>query len=158
METSSEIFILKMDVVAAGTLLRIGRGVQDFRPVESLSIGDDVFDPLEERLVEITDMSCLTLDDETIRDRGFSPKRMDQEGRAPALIYAVKVPILLARTGNAPPIRSEYKLPEGTVFYALAFERRTVLQSPTCLCEFVRPSQYTIQNTPQRSPSLAPLP
>ena len=150
-----EIFILKMDIVAAGTLLRVGRGAQDFCPVELLSIGDDVFDPVEDRLVEIAEMSCLTLDDDTIRDRGYSPKRLDSEGGASALVYAVKVPTLLARHGYTPPIRREYKLPEGTVFYALSFERRTILQSPSCLCEFVRPSPYTIQTTPQRS--AAPL-
>lgn len=152
-ETSQEIFVLKVDIVAAGTRLRVGYGLQDFCLVENLSVGDEVFDPIEERLVEITELACVTLDSDTIRDRGFSPKVLARDTAPNPLVYGVKVPVLLARHGYTPPIRGEYKLSEGTVFFALGFERRAIVETPSCLCEFARPSNYTIQNTPQRPAS-----
>lgn len=153
-ETSAGMFILKVDIIAAGTRLRVGRGMTDFAAVECLTIGDEVFDPIEERLVEITEVACVTLDSETIRARGFSPKTILGDTSAQPLVYAVKVPVLLARSGYVPPIRGEHVLTEGTVFFALGFERRAIVETPSSLCEFVRPSHYTIQNTPQRSPAV----
>ncbi len=147
-------FILKLDIVATGTLLRTGRRSGDFCAVESLSVGDEVYDPTEERLVEITEMACVTLDAETIRDRGFSPKQLAGDTSKSPLIYGVKVPVILTRSGYTPPIRGEYVLTEGVVFYALGFERRAIVETPTALCEFVRPSAYAFESSPRRSPSV----
>jgi hypothetical protein len=151
---SSGIFILKVDIVAAGTRLRVGSGASEFCPIEQLAIGDEVFDPIEERQVEITEMACVTLDGDTVRDRGFSPKLMGSENAPNPLIFGVKVPVMLARSGYTPPIRGEYALPEGTVFFALGFERRAVVETPSVFCEFVRPNAYAFESSPRRSPSV----
>lgn len=153
-EANAGIFILKVDIVAAGTLLRIGRKPQDLSCIEKLSIGDEVYDPIEERLVEITEIACVTLDGDTVRDRGFSPKILPGDTSPNPLIYGVKVPVLLARGGYTPPIRGEYTLTEGMVFYALGFERRTIVETPSALCEFVRPSVYAFETTSKRSPTV----
>lgn len=145
---SSEIFLLRVDLVAAGTKLRVGPGQDDFLCVEDFSLGDEIFDPIEGRLVEITEIACVTLDAETIRDRGFSPKKL--EDGPVALIYAVKVPKTLARRAELSPIRGEYELPEGMVFFALGFERRAVIGTQTGYCEFMQPSNYAINNIPKR--------
>lgn len=149
-EDTAGIFILKVDIIAAGTQVRVGIETGDFCAVARLAVGDEVFDPIEERLVEITEMACVTLDVETVRDRGFSPKVLMDDPSANPLIYAVKVPLQLARGGYVPPIRGEYVLNEGTVFFALGFERRTVVETPSALCEFLRPSAYAFQS-PSRS-------
>ncbi len=157
----SGIFLLKVDLVAAGTRLRVGAGLTEFYPVEQLSLGEEIYDPIQQKLIEITEMACVTLDRETIRDRGFSPKKMGGDAGAEALIYAVKVPKTLARIGFAPPIRGEYQLDEGLVFFALGFERKAVVETPTTYCEFVRPSLYAIDNilgrgkSPSRDDSLS---
>jgi hypothetical protein len=153
-DDTTKIFILKVDVVASGTLLRIGRNASDLCRVEDLSIGDDVFDPVEERLVEITEIACVTLDNDTIRDRGFSPKMLGGKTSSMPLIYGVKVPVLLTRNGYTPPIRGEYTLTDGLVFYALGFERRTIVETPSALCEFVRPSLHAFESAPRRSPTV----
>jgi hypothetical protein len=148
------LFILKVDVVAAGTLLRVGRMPRELRRVEDLSIGEDIFDPIEDRQVEITEMSCVTLDQETIRDRGFSPKILQGGHNVASLIYGVKVPVLLSRKGYVPPIRGEYPLPEALVFFAFGFERRAIIETPTALCEFVRPNAYAFESAPHRNPAM----
>lgn len=147
----SGIFILKVDLVAAGTKLRIGSGIAEFRLVEHLSLGDEIYDPIQEKLIEITEMACVTLDLETIRDRGFSPKKLGEDTAAEALIYAVKVPKTLPRAGYIPPIRGEYQLTESVVFFALGFERKAIVETPTTYCEFVRPSLYAIDNIAGRA-------
>jgi hypothetical protein len=148
----SGMYILKTDILAAGTQLRVGSAAVDFRAIEELCLGDEVFDPIEERLVEITEMACITLDPDTIRDRGFSPKQMVGDISPSPLLYAVKVPVMLARAGYLPPIRGEYTLPEGTVFFSLGFERRTIVETPTTYCEFIRASNYPFE-TPLRRTS-----
>ena len=149
----SGLFLLKVDLVAAGTKLRVGSGVTEFRLVEQLSLGDEIYDPIQEKLIEINEMACVTLDRETIRDRGFSPKKLGED-TPEALIYAVKVPKTLVRTGYTPPIRGEYLLTEGLVFFALGFERKAVVETPTSYCEFVRPSLYAIDNIAGRAKPL----
>lgn len=153
-EPSAGIFILKVDIVAAGTQLRVGARRAEFCAIEQLAIGDEVFDPIEERLVEITEMACVTLDSETIRDRGFSPKILAGDTSANPLLYGVKVPVVLPRSGYTPPIRGEHTLADGTVFFALGFERRTVVETPSAFCEFVRPSAYAFESSPRRSPTV----
>lgn len=150
MMDESGIFLLKVDLVAAGTRLRIGAGPGEYRLVEHLSLGEEIYDPLQGKLIEITEMACVTLDSETIRDRGFSPKKLGHDTPEP-LIYAVKVPKILARTGYTPPIRGEYHLQEGMVFFALGFERKASVETPTSYCEFVRPSLYAIDNIAGRA-------
>jgi hypothetical protein len=145
----SGMFLLKVDLVAAGTKLRAGSGAAEFRLVEHLSLGDEIYDPIQEKLIEITEMACVTLDFETIRDRGFSPKKLGED--TAALIYAVKVPKTLHRAGYTAPIRGEYHLTEGLVFFALGFERKAVVETPTTYCEFVRPSLYAIDNIAGRA-------
>jgi hypothetical protein len=153
-EEPSGIYILKTDILAAGTQLRVGSGVADFRPIEELCLGDEVFDPIKERLVEITEMACITLDPDTIRDRGFSPKQLVGDTSPKPLLYAVKVPVMLARAGYLPPIRGEYPLPEGTVFFALGFERRTIVETPSAYCEFSRASNYAFETPLRRNAGL----
>ncbi len=153
-EPSAGIFILKVDIVAAGTHMRVGARRAEFCAIEQLAIGDEVFDPIEERLVEITEMACVTLDRETIRDRGFSPKILAGDTSANPLLYGVKVPVVLARSGYTPPIRGEHTLTDGTVFFALGFERRTVVETPSAFCEFVRASSYAFESSPRRSPTV----
>ncbi len=148
MINESEIFLLKVDLVAAGTRLRVGAA--EFRQVEHLSLGDEIYDPIQEKLIEINEMACVTLDIETIRDRGFSPKKLGDD-TPEALIYAVKVPKTTVRMGHMPPIRGEYHLSESMVFFALGFERKAVVETQTTYCEFVRPSLYAIDNIAGRA-------
>jgi len=149
------IFILKADLLAAGTALRVGRDSHDMRKIEDLSLGEEVFDPVEERLCEITEIACVTLDRDTIRDRGFSPKLMAGDSIRAPLLYGVKVPTVLARAGYVPPIRGEYALAEGTVFFALGFERRTIVETPIAFVEFMRPSHYAFETPLRRNATLA---
>jgi hypothetical protein len=153
-ENSNGLFVLKVDIVASGTLLRVGRRSNDSMPVEKLSVGDEIFDPIDQRLVEITEISCVTLDTDTIHDRGFSTKLLQKDSQSARLIYGVKVPILLSRNGYRPPIRGEYALQEAQVFYAMGFERRAIVETPSALCEFVRPSFYAFESMPRRNPTL----
>ncbi len=148
------VFILKTDLVAVGTKLRTGAGVDDFCLVESLSIGDEIYDPIEHRMAEINEMSCVTLDAETIRARGFSPKKLSGDLSDNPLIYAIKVPNLVARLGDSLPIRGEFELLEGTVFFAFGFERRATVETPSCYCEFVRPSNYAFETPARRSSAM----
>ena len=150
------IFILKVDALASGTMLRVGRHRADLSPVEDLCVGDEVYDPIEERLVEITDISCITLDSDTIRQRGLSPKLMAGGALNAALVYGVKVPTMLARNGYTPPIRGEFALSEGTVFYTLCFERRTIVETSVALCEFARPTMHAFETASRRTPSVLP--
>ena len=85
--------------------MRIGRGIDEFASVETLSLGDEIYDPIVGRLVEITEMACVTLGADTIRDRGFSPKKLGDDSAA--MIYAVKVPNTALRRDKVPPIRGE---------------------------------------------------
>lgn len=144
----SGIFLLKVDLVAAGTRVRIGRGIDEFASVETLSLGDEIYDPIVGRLVEITEMACVTLDADTIRDRGFSPKKLGDDPAA--MIYAVKVPNTALRRDKVPPIRGEYELPQSVVFFAIGLEREATVETAVCYCEFVRPSNYAIDNIPKR--------
>jgi hypothetical protein len=153
-ENNNGLFILKVDIVAAGTHLRIGRRSNDLASVENLSIGDEVFDPIDQRMVEITEICCVTLDADTVHDRGYSTKLLQREAGAARLLYGVKVPILLARNGYRPPIRGEHHLDEAQVFYALGFERRAIVETPSALCEFVRPSFYAFESMPRRNPTV----
>lgn len=153
-DKNSGIFILKVDVLASGTLLRVGRSQSDLCRIEDMSIGDEVYDPIEERLVELTEIACVTLDRDTIRDRGFSPKLMAGGALNTSLVYAVKVPVLLSRGGYTPPIRGEFALDDSMVFYALGFERRTIVETTAALCEFVRPSLHAFETTSRRSTTL----
>lgn len=155
-DLNTGIFIQKVDVLATSTLLRVGRKRDDICCIEDLSVGDEIYDPTEDRHVEITEMACVTLDGETVRDRGFSPKLLQGHSGAASLIYAVKVPVVLARGGYTPPIRGEFALTEGIVFYALGFERRAIVETPAALCEFVRPSLHAFESTSRRSPSVLP--
>ena len=153
-EDRSGIFILKADIVAAGTQLRAGFARTDFRSVEELSLGEELFDPIEERLVEITEMACVTLDPDTIRDRGFSPKLLAGDTSPRPLLFSIKAPVLLARAGYVPPIRGEYALPEGTVFFALGFERRTIVETPSAYVEFMRANNYAFETPLRRNPAI----
>jgi hypothetical protein len=148
------LFILKTDLVAAGTLVRTGKGPDDFCAVETLSIGDEIYDPIEQRTAEINEMSCVTLDSETIRARGFSPKKLTGDLSDNPLIYGIKVPNLVARLGDSLPIRGEHELLVGTVFFAFGFERRVTVETPSCYCEFVRPSNYAFETPARRSPAM----
>lgn len=148
------IFILKVDVLASGTRLRVGRGAADMCLIEDISIGDEVFDPIEGRLVEVTEIACVTLDNDTIRDRGFSPKRLAGGLPNSSLVYAVKVPVLLSRNGYTPPIRGEFVLDTSLVFYALGFERRAIIETDATMCEFVRPSMHAFESASRRTPSV----
>lgn len=153
-DQSSGIFILKADIVATGTLLRAGPDMSDFRAVEELSLGEELFDPIEDRLVEITEMACVTLDSDTLRARGFSPKLLAGDTSPRPLLYGIKVPVLYARAGYVPPIRGEYTLPEGTVFFALGFERRTVVETPSAYVEFLRANNYAFETPLRRNPAM----
>jgi hypothetical protein len=153
-DRNAGIFVLKVDVLASGTQLRVGRSPADLSRIEDISIGDEVYDPIEERLVEVTEIACVTLDRDTIRDRGFSPKLLAGGSLNASLVYAVKVPVLLARNGYTPPIRGEFSLDDSMVFYALGFERRTIVETTAALCEFARPSVHAFESTSRRSPTV----
>lgn len=144
-------FFLKVDLIAAGTQLRVGSGQAEFRAVEDLSLGDEIYDPIQDRLIEITKMACITLDSETTRDRGFAPKRMMQNAAEDALIFAVKVPKTQMRAGVASPIRGQHHLTESCVFFSLGFERKAVVETPTTYCEFSRPNLYALDNIAGRT-------
>jgi hypothetical protein len=48
-------------------------------------------------------------------------------------------------------LHGEHLLDDGMVFFALGFERKAVVETPTSYCEFVRPSLYAIDNIAGRT-------
>ncbi|MEY4984383.1 MAG: hypothetical protein RIR62_2649 [Pseudomonadota bacterium] len=118
---------------AAGTPVRTGIDEDDFTPIEFLSAGDTVYDPVSGRFHDIADMSCGTLDRDKAREIGMEVYRFGkaQENRRVTCMIESRN---MARgpLRDAPPAKGA--IDEG-VFYALAFDGRVIVDTGAALCE-----------------------
>ena len=67
---------LSVRMFAAGTLLRTGVEPEDFTPVEELSAGETIYDPVSGRFHHILEMTFGTHDREKARDRTMEVYRL----------------------------------------------------------------------------------
>jgi hypothetical protein len=118
---------------AAGTPVRTGIEDADFTPIELLSAGDAVYDPVSGRFHDIAEMSCGTLDREKAREIGMEVYRLgkSQENRRVTCMIDSRN---MARgpLRDAPPARGAI---DEDVFYALAFDGRVIVDTGAALCE-----------------------
>lgn len=119
---------------AAGTKLRTGLDDSDFTPVEDLSPGDAIYDPVSGRFHDIADMSCGTLDRDKARDIGmelYSLGRGQSNRPVTCMIESrnlARGPLRAAVPPTVAPLAEE-------VFYSLGFDGRVVVDTGAALCE-----------------------
>lgn len=126
--------LLTVRLLAQGTLIRTGSAAHDFTPVEALSPGDPVFDPLAGRFHDITAMTCLTLDRQKARMLGMDLYRLDRRGPGQTLVCAIESPDL-SRGQRRPALPDQGGKAEEAVFYGLRFDLRVVIDTGAALCE-----------------------
>ncbi len=125
---------LSVRMFAAGTLLRTGVDPDDFTPIEDLSAGEAIYDPVSGRFHDILEMSCGTLDREKARARGMEVYRL-----APSLSNRPVTCMIESRDMSrgrlrAHPPQSGAETGEG-VYYGLSFDARVVVDTGAALCE-----------------------
>jgi hypothetical protein len=125
---------LSVRMFAAGTVLRTGVEPDDFTPIEELSAGEAIYDPVSGRFHDILEMSCRTLDREKARARGMEVYRL-----APSLTNRAVTCMIESRDMSlgrlrAHPPQSGGETGEG-VFYGLSFDARVVVDTGAALCE-----------------------
>lgn len=119
---------------AAGTRLRTGIDDTDFTPVEELSPGDVIYDPVSGRFHDIADMSCGTLDRDKAREIGMELHRLGRgHSNRPVTCMIesrnlARGPIRAAAASHAEPALDE-------VFYGFGFDSRVVVDTGAALCE-----------------------
>ncbi len=125
---------LSVRMFAAGTLLRTGVDPEDFTPVEELSAGETIYDPVSGRFHDILEMSCGTLDREKARARGMEVYRL-----APSLSNRPVTCMIESRDMSRGRLRAHP--PQGandqaeSVYYGLSFDARVVVDTGAALCE-----------------------
>lgn len=129
--TDQSFALLSVRMFAAGTRLRTGVAPDDYTAVEQLCAGEAVYDPINRRFHDITDMCCGTLDRERARARGLDLYRLGPvAGAAPPVTCMIESRNL----GPARPGQAEL-LPEAEVFYGLSFGARVIVDTGAALCE-----------------------
>ena len=124
---------LSVRMFAAGTLLRTGIEADDFTPVEELSAGEAIYDPVSGRFHDILEMSCGTLDREKARARGMEVYRLAPSmTNRPVTCMIESRDMSRGRLRAAPPKGEEAG--EG-VYYGLTFDARVVVDTGAALCE-----------------------
>ncbi len=124
---------LSVRMFAAGTLLRTGIDPQDFTPVEELSAGETIYDPVSGRFHDILEMSCRTLDREKARARGMEVYRL-----APSLSNQPVTCMIESRDMSRGRLRAQpqHGVEEAEcVYYGLSFDTRVVVDTGAALCE-----------------------
>lgn len=125
---------LSVRMFAAGTMLRTGVEPDDFTPIEDLSAGETIYDPVSGRFHDILSMSCGTLDREKARARGMEVYRL-----APSLSNRAVTCMIESRDMSLGRLRSHP--PQGaedgaeSVYYGLSFDARVVVDTGAALCE-----------------------
>lgn len=130
--TDQSFALLSVRMFAAGTKLRTGLAPDDFTVVEELCAGETVYDPINRRFHDITDMSCGTLDRERARSLGLDLYRL-----GPVAGPAEPV-ICMIESRDLSPVRRkpvEADAIDLQVFYGLSFGARVILDTGTALCE-----------------------
>jgi hypothetical protein len=125
---------LSVRMFAAGTLLRTGVDPDDFTPVEELSAGETIYDPVSGRFHDILEMSCGTLDRDKARARGMEVYRL-----APSLSNRPVTCMIESRDMSRGRLRAHPpQAADGnaeSVYYGLSFDARVVVDTGAALCE-----------------------
>lgn len=131
--TDQSFALLSVRMFAAGTKLRTGVAPDDYTAVEELCAGEAIYDPINRRFHDITDMSCGTLDRERARARGMDLYRL-----GPVAGAAEPVICMIESRDLAPARRKPAEPPaevEAEVFYGLSFGARVIVDTGAALCE-----------------------
>lgn len=132
--TDQSFALLSVRMFAAGTKIRTGLAPDDFTAIEELSAGETVYDPINRRFHDITDMSCGTLDRERARSRGLDMYRLGPvAGNAPAVICMIESRDLAPLRRK--PAVEDANAGETAVYYGMSFGARVVLDTGAALCE-----------------------
>ncbi len=134
--TDQSFALLSVRMFAAGTKLRTGVASDDFTPVEELSAGETVYDPINRRFHDITDMSCGTLDRERARARGLDFYRLGPVAGPAAPVTCMIESRDLSPAGRRPAAAmAEGGTGDAQVFYGLSFGGRVIVDTGAALCE-----------------------
>lgn len=129
--TDQSFALLSVRMLAAGTRLRTGTSPDDYTLVEDLSAGEAVYDPINRRFHDISDMSCGTLDRDRARARGLDLFQLGPvAGVAPPVTCMIE-----SRDLSPVPRKSDGQNSEAMVFYGLSFGARVVIDTGAALCE-----------------------
>lgn len=130
--TDQSFALLSVRMFAAGTKLRTGVAPDDYTAVEELCAGEAIYDPINRRFHDITDMSCGTLDRDRARLRGLDLYRLGPIGGG-----AAPVTCMIESRDLAPMRRKAAEAPmtEAEVFYGLSFGGRVIVDTGAALCE-----------------------
>lgn len=133
--TNQNFALLSVQMFAVGTPVRTGIGQDDYTPIEELSSGEAIYDPLSGRFHDIVDMSCGTLDRAKARARGMDVLTLPGVGNQRPLNCIVESRDM-AGDGRR-RARPQADAPEGEqVFYGLRFRGRVVVvDTGAVLCE-----------------------
>lgn len=132
--TDLSFMFLSVRMFAAGTLLRTGIEPDDFTPVEELSAGETIYDPVSGRFHDILEMSCGTLDREKARARGMEVYKLAPSmTNRPVTCMIESRDMSRARVAASVP-QAAAETGEG-VYYGLTFDSRVVVDTGAALCE-----------------------
>lgn len=126
---------LSVRMFAAGTRLRTGVDPEDFTPVEDLSPGETIYDPISGRFHDIVEMNCGTLDREKARARGMELFRLgrNQSNRPVTCMIESRDMARGPLRAQTPAMAEDGSTEE--VFYGLSFDARVVVDTGAALCE-----------------------
>lgn len=130
--TDQSFALLSVRMFAAGTKLRTGVAPDDYTAVEDLSTGEAIYDPINRRFHDITDMSCGTLDRDRARAQGLDLYRLGPVEGAAAPVKC------MIESRYLSPLRrktSDAESAEVDVFYGLSFGGRVIVDTGAALCE-----------------------
>jgi hypothetical protein len=133
--TNQNFALLTVQMFAAGTYVRTGTGPEDYTPIEELSTGEAIYDPLSGRFHDIIDMSCGTLDRSKARARGMDMLTLPAAGNQRPLECLVE-----SRDMASDGMRRARPQDSGSereqVFYGMRFRGRVVVvDTGAVLCE-----------------------
>ena len=122
---------LAVRMFAAGTPVRTGIEPDAFTPVEELSPGEAIYDPVSGRFHDIVEMSCGTLDRDRARARGMEMFRL-----APSLSNRPVMCMIESRDmSRGPRPTATADAGEEEVYYSFRFDSRVVVDTGAALCE-----------------------
>lgn len=125
---------LTVRMFAAGTRIRTGIEPEDFTPVEDLSPGETIYDPISGRFHDIQEMSCGTLDREKARSRGMEVYRLGRaQSNRPVTCMIESRDLSRGPLRSTSPHGAEDMMDE--VFYGLSFDHRVIVDTGAALCE-----------------------
>lgn len=122
---------LSVRMFAAGTPVRTGIEADAFTPVEALSPGEAIYDPVNGRFHDIVEMSCGTLDRDRARARGLEVFRLSQSLSNRPMTCMIESHDMSRGPRPTPAADSG----EEEVYYSFRFDSRVVVDTGTALCE-----------------------